>query len=489
MKCTHVIKETRRKCKRPVKLTAVQAQRLCWMHLSMRSPVDPPVDTPVDTPVDNPVDNAVDNPEDTPVDNPVDNPGPTAMDTDATSSQESEILHAVCESNLTDSVEAQGDDESDSTDASGDDESNSTDESGDYESNSTDASGDYESQETESFDLDSDTATPDSHASESTDATHELEAWEMDSAQQEDLISNFTESTESTEFSVGETEESDEETDEETDEESEEEPDEATLRGPHNLKWRAGGYMWGGYTPPAPPEDAADGNADENADGDTDENADGNAGVKNPRGGVGGVLTPPLMKVLTHVMDEPLSAPGLAPPGLPAKATSDERYVATLLNREGFTLVPRHTPMDRDEDGPGLYYIYRPYGSQQAPSFLLFDAQRSVRLDIKGSNGNTVMLNDGFFQPDTIYLLIYARRTQAVAGWGRELATVAERKAFLARRAALQALNRGEPTRTDNLTLYVRSANGYNCAHFTDELRGLYLDNLWEGLKPPPTPP
>ena len=192
-------------------------------------------------------------------------------------------------------------------------------------------------------------------------------------------------------------------------------------------------------------------------------------------------LTERMMSVLTQILDEPNGVARTRPTGLGAKATVDECYLADLMWQTGFTPAPA---LEGGQAVPaGFYYVYRPNGTQQAPNFLVFQAteggsmSRPLRVELKTANRYGIMLNDGFFQPDALYILVYNGREEAVVGLGQQLATVAERRAYNARRALIQKLNsRGK--RTDNLTLYARSANTYHCGHFTDELRGLYLDNV-----------
>ncbi len=188
-----------------------------------------------------------------------------------------------------------------------------------------------------------------------------------------------------------------------------------------------------------------------------------------------------MLSVLTQILDDPNGVASARPTGLGAKATVDECYLADLMGQTGFTPAPA---LEGGQAVPaGFYYVYRPNGTQQTPNFLVFQATeggtitRPLSVELKTANGYAVMLNDGFFQADTLYILVYNGREEAVVGLGQQLATVAERKAYQARRAAVRALN-SQRKRTDNLTLYVRCANTYHCGHFTDELRGLYLDNV-----------
>jgi hypothetical protein len=188
-----------------------------------------------------------------------------------------------------------------------------------------------------------------------------------------------------------------------------------------------------------------------------------------------------LRSVLTTVLDMPNGhLPVVRPAGLGAKATEDELYVAGLLTGVGFTAVP---PIADPADlPPGFYYLHRPNGAQQAPNFLLLgiaaDAPPTVRsLAIKATKSWSLMLNDGFFEPGTVYILLYDARQQAIVGLGEHIATDAERRAYIAQRAAHQRIN-GLPRRTENLRLYTRCSNTYSCKHFNDELRGLYLGGV-----------
>lgn len=171
------------------------------------------------------------------------------------------------------------------------------------------------------------------------------------------------------------------------------------------------------------------------------------------------------------------------------KVSEHEACIATVLEEMGFTRAPRGTTPTTD----GLWYWYQLQGSQQAGDFLIFEVKDGVKqaeriLDAKHSNGVSIYLNDGTFEPGTIYIVSFTRCLDRIKGQrkkpreqvcfiglGEDIFTDKDRDVMTAWRAALRAMNAAGAD-TDHLRVYARSANQYSCGRFTPE----FAAGCWE---------
>lgn len=88
--------------------------------------------------------------------------------------------------------------------------------------------------------------------------------------------------------------------------------------------------------------------------------------------------------------------------------TTQEAVFAYILEHHDINFIEK----GRSPDSVGMYYIYQPNGSQRCPDFRVFYANSnsilwSIDLDVKQSNTEKIMLNDGWFSTGTIYILSY----------------------------------------------------------------------------------
>ena len=123
----------------------------------------------------------------------------------------------------------------------------------------------------------------------------------------------------------------------------------------------------------------------------------------------------------------------------------------------------------------GCYYIYQPNGSQRSPDFRIYDyftnvIQWSIDLDMKQSNTDKIILNDGWFNMDTVYILSYKIK-------GQDIPTVQENEKWEQILKIKKELNSGE-SRVGSLLTYFRFANQYNCIKFTSELQKHYMSSI-----------
>lgn len=171
------------------------------------------------------------------------------------------------------------------------------------------------------------------------------------------------------------------------------------------------------------------------------------------------------------------------------KVSEHEACIALVLEEKGFIRAPRGTTPATD----GLWYWYQLQGSQQAGDFLVFEVKDGVKraeriLDAKHSNGVSIYLNDGTFEPGTIYIVSFTRCLDRIKGQrkkpreqvcfiglGEDIFTEKDREVMVAWRSALRAMNAAGAD-TDHLRVYARSANQYSCGRFTPE----FAASCWE---------
>lgn len=179
------------------------------------------------------------------------------------------------------------------------------------------------------------------------------------------------------------------------------------------------------------------------------------------------------------------------------KVSEHEACIALVLEDKGFVRAPRGTTPTTD----GLYYWYQLQGSQQAGDFLVFEVRDGVKraeriLDAKHSNTVSIYLNDGTFEPGTLYIVSFTRCLDRIKGQrkkpreqvcfiglGEDIFTEKDREVMVTWRAALKAMNVAA-TETDHLRVYARSANQYDCRRFTPEFAAGCWSRLSASLGP-----
>jgi hypothetical protein len=174
------------------------------------------------------------------------------------------------------------------------------------------------------------------------------------------------------------------------------------------------------------------------------------------------------------------------------KPTSHEAGIAIVLEAHGFILAHRKlNPTDA-----GYYYRYQGKGSQQKGDFELFwvkhgNIQSKLMLDAKHSNTKIIILNDGWFDEETIYIISYNAGTPkypkyaCFIGLGRDIPTECDDKIMYLIRELKKELNRTKKTMLTNfLGIYFRFANQYSCTQFTEEFAQDRLRKTLEWLEP-----
>lgn len=122
----------------------------------------------------------------------------------------------------------------------------------------------------------------------------------------------------------------------------------------------------------------------------------------------------------------------------------------------------------------GLFIKYQPNGTQKSIDFVLTEVKdgvsRSVKIDLKHSNSMKFFWNDGWFENDVIYIVSYTQKkcNKIYIGYGDETPTEQDR-ADMAEIMELKRKWNSENKNNGFLCKYVRFANQYSCAQFTDE--------------------
>lgn len=153
------------------------------------------------------------------------------------------------------------------------------------------------------------------------------------------------------------------------------------------------------------------------------------------------------------------------------KVTDQEAAFAEVLTASGFTFLAKTaTPTT------GIYYVYQPGGSQTEDDFHLLETVAGVTrakhsLDLKHTLSSTFFLNDGWFNPATIYIISWNEGTQARpvpkthVALGKDIPN-AEESAFMAELQRFKAEKNSDTKKVGSLRPYVRFANKYSCERF-----------------------
>jgi hypothetical protein len=80
-------------------------------------------------------------------------------------------------------------------------------------------------------------------------------------------------------------------------------------------------------------------------------------------------------------------------------STNQSVQVKHVLEKNGFRNI------DMVTEPIGLLYKEQPNGSQKSPDFYLINGKKRIALELKKSNTNVIIWNDGFPVKDTLYLI------------------------------------------------------------------------------------
>lgn len=160
------------------------------------------------------------------------------------------------------------------------------------------------------------------------------------------------------------------------------------------------------------------------------------------------------------------------------KATNQEAAFAEFLASKGYTFLPKTKKNDHLSllNNQGLSFIYQVNGTQQSLDFRVMyikdnSIQESYDIDLKySSKGEKIMLNDGWFLPNVIYLFtwIVKKNTYCFIGLQQDFVSDEEReKRAELRHLQLELNNKQKQVR--NFGIYLRFANWYSLKLFTPQ--------------------
>jgi hypothetical protein len=130
-------------------------------------------------------------------------------------------------------------------------------------------------------------------------------------------------------------------------------------------------------------------------------------------------------------------------------------------------------------DSHKIAYAFQPNGTQRAPDFTLSESKLDI--DLKHTKGMSLMLNDGWFLEETLYVISY-HKDRVFIGLGRDISSPEEREAveeLFRLRKELNVKYKG----VDCLGVTFRFANSYHCRRFDDETTRRCLDLVEESLE------
>jgi hypothetical protein len=185
--------------------------------------------------------------------------------------------------------------------------------------------------------------------------------------------------------------------------------------------------------------------------------------------------TPHALKKACPEMMKRLQSQGkLDSEGLGNKVTNHEAAFATVLEEYGFVWIPKNKKDDHLKILPkiGYYYIYQVNGSQASIDFEVMYIKdstiiESYKIDCKHSTCEKLMLNDGWFEADVLYVFTWTSKKEVkfFIGYGTLFTSEEERQFMREIRAKKNELNSGKKV-VGNLNVYWRCANQYSLKDF-----------------------
>lgn len=150
-----------------------------------------------------------------------------------------------------------------------------------------------------------------------------------------------------------------------------------------------------------------------------------------------------------------------------------EACFAEVLEQHGFVFLTKK------EVSTESYYKHQPNGTQKSPDFEVYDKQsnKTFLFDLKHSTKTSLFLNDGWFEPDIIYVCNWTTRKKPkiLIAYGRDIRTEEECEKIKEINALKNQFNQINK-KCGSLRIYARFANQYVCNKFTDK----YLDETFK---------
>lgn len=162
--------------------------------------------------------------------------------------------------------------------------------------------------------------------------------------------------------------------------------------------------------------------------------------------------------------------------------TNQEASFAMILEEHGIHSIPLEQTNTNIPDG--LYFHFQPNGTQRSIDFKVMEYKnntsiRNLEFDLKHTNGSSIMLNDGWFTSNRIYVITWHNRKipQMFLSLGQYIASNEEQVMYDDVRKTIKELN-SKYKNVGFLRCYIRLANQYNCKKFTSEYTQQQFNNI-----------
>jgi len=191
------------------------------------------------------------------------------------------------------------------------------------------------------------------------------------------------------------------------------------------------------------------------------------------------------MKITLHCQGNPKAM------GTGNMPTDQEACFACLLEKHGFGFMPKNAPNPMK---PSFMYKYQLRGSQQSGDFGLYafnkgEIIKELIIDLKHTNSKTIMLNDGWFEKKTIYVITWNTGTKkfpslkTLIGFGQDIPSKEENEHHDEQRTIRKKLN-AMKKKVGSYMPYNRGADGYHCGGFTPDITSKRLESVLTAMAP-----
>jgi hypothetical protein len=182
----------------------------------------------------------------------------------------------------------------------------------------------------------------------------------------------------------------------------------------------------------------------------------------------------------THIKQKLYTQGDVSSQGTGNQVTNQEACFADVLEKHGFMYSSLKMPAKDD----GIYYTYQVNGTQQSIDFQAFelvdgDKKYFVNFDLKYTKDDLIMLNDGWFHENVVYIISWMKRISeprrkkvvqpmTFIGLGQDINSPAEKEMYDTMCDIKKKYN-SEYKGVGSLICYIRFANKYRCDKFTDD--------------------
>jgi len=201
------------------------------------------------------------------------------------------------------------------------------------------------------------------------------------------------------------------------------------------------------------------------------------------------ITNPQILKMKCPEMEKSLQSQG----NMVNNNNSHEALFENLLKENGFNPIAIKKKNDYLKCLPaeGYYYIHQPNGSQAPPDFVILYindniVKESYKIDCKYSKSESIMLNDGWFHSDTLYVMTWTanKNVKGLIAFGDIFTTEQDYNEWQAFRLHSAEMN-SRPREGRNYSGYSRNAGQYSLKHdFTDTNIQTYMNETINRLQP-----